>query len=684
MGRKTSFIVPVTSSPITNMKAITILAFIIAACAGQDSTLVQRVKELESTLSQLSRQVMLQQFYLEEKIRSDGSSGIKAVRTTFDGTRNFYEPSHVGNRFCAIHEHSNYDNTVGMGEMLLTMNGVEFKTRHNDYKIRMPSKTQTYNAMDDIPFTPVPPTVLKKTTVQEQIKEMKEYFRAFQQQDSSIRDYKPYFKPVLCYVEGAWTTNTKTVQEPFKSDRHAIDASNWFELMEKVRYSAHTGSKSVNENYSLLPTTIMEVVNGVPVYAQWNYRILCHPLKDDLPLAHIRELDVLKVRFAERLPVKNNKIKYRRYYLNEKSLDHYSSGRSLLDKLMNQIPGKNNYGSFLQDNSFGMNITNIWNGGPLNLAYYHRYFKSDKKDAKGVSGMHRGFSDTNLWVAMTNQSQVAPMSVTSKHCTGKHKTRVCPKWTSRYSYALPLEIIYMNPLQSWNPYDLAKDVPIDVLMAGGRKGGVEKHTAYNGTSPQRVYNLTPTEFFGGSSKDKDPAATAKAGVGVLDKNGEVRYVASSGIRIATTIDGVGKIRFRYPIMPVHGEGSGVWKELNALKEMTMKMNRYAHLYEEKPGNIGSSGNGAEDESFFHYKTSVTHKDPPGEHYHQVKINKEEYDSIKKGEKVILTTEVANGHTHDLELQMIPRNNGKKFRIRSCDGRKTSWDEHEKFLYKDEE
>jgi len=31
-------------------------------------------------------------------------------------------------------------------------------------------------------------------TVEEQIAEMKEYFRAWQAQDTSIRDYKPYFK----------------------------------------------------------------------------------------------------------------------------------------------------------------------------------------------------------------------------------------------------------------------------------------------------------------------------------------------------------------------------------------------------------------------------------------------------------------------------------------------------------
>ena len=35
------------------------------------------------------------------------------------------------------------------------------------------------------------------------------------------------------------------------------------------------------------------------------------------------------------------------------------------------------------------------------------------------------------------------------------------------------------------------------------------------------------------------------------------------------IAGVGVLRTRYPIMPVHGEGGSVWKELNAIKEIVM-------------------------------------------------------------------------------------------------------------------
>ena len=64
---------------------------------------------------------------------------------------------------------------------------------------------------------------------------MREWFKAWRDSDHSIRDYRKYFKPVLCYLEGAWTTKQgDSIDEPFESDRHSIDADTWFDLQEKV------------------------------------------------------------------------------------------------------------------------------------------------------------------------------------------------------------------------------------------------------------------------------------------------------------------------------------------------------------------------------------------------------------------------------------------------------------------
>ena len=48
-----------------------------------------------------------------------------------------------------------------MGEVHAVMNGVEFRTRHNDYKLRMKSRTDPgYGKLEVIPFPDVPPEVL--------------------------------------------------------------------------------------------------------------------------------------------------------------------------------------------------------------------------------------------------------------------------------------------------------------------------------------------------------------------------------------------------------------------------------------------------------------------------------------------------------------------------------------------
>ncbi|GFS01773.1 hypothetical protein ElyMa_002846500, partial [Elysia marginata] len=52
-----------------------------------------------------------------------------------------------------------------------------------------------------------------------------------------------------------------------------------------------------------------------------------------------------------------------------------------------------------------------------------------------------------------------------------------------YSYALPLEIVYLTPLLSWKPYNLKTDQTQTVLTDHGRRnGGDTADKAYNGTN----------------------------------------------------------------------------------------------------------------------------------------------------------------------------------------------------------
>ena len=438
-----------------------------------------------------------------------------------------------------MHEHANYDRTVGLGEFVAVMNGVEFRTRHNDYKLRMPSlHDKSYHKMEDVPFPDVPPSVLSKHTVDEQIKEMRKYFEAFHKQSTHIRNYKPYFKPALCYLEGAWTLDTKTLSEPFHSDRHFIDASSWFDLQEKVRYTAYTGGKSNFENYSFLPTTIINVTeHGQPIYAQWNYRILCHPVKTELKLQDFQLVDDLGQRMRMRKNITAfGRTRAARFHLAGHHGSHYDSnqgyghfkegyyGYGLIDKIMGEIPGKDNYPGHMEDNSFDLLKYRIdtKNNTKLNTAFYHRYYKVLQKGAMGLTVRHRGFSDGNLWVASTTQPRIAELGVTDCHRDSHTHKPVCHDYKSRYTYAVPLEIIWLTPLSKWNPYNLymhdykhRSDV-----NKNGRNGGFDSTHAYNGTS-LNAYYLTPAEFFHAGEVNRDPADTAKDTVGVLDQQGNV-------------------------------------------------------------------------------------------------------------------------------------------------------------------
>ena len=70
---------------------------------------------------------------------------------------------------------------------------------------------------------------------------------------ASLTAWRCLCRPLLCYLEGAWT-NDVNLDEPFDSDRHHLDASSWFDLQEKVRFTSYTGDKDQLENFAFLPT----------------------------------------------------------------------------------------------------------------------------------------------------------------------------------------------------------------------------------------------------------------------------------------------------------------------------------------------------------------------------------------------------------------------------------------------
>lgn len=169
---------------------------------------------------------------------------------------------------------------------------------------------------------------------------------------------------------------------------------------------------------------------------------------------------------------------------------------------MKEIPVEKNYPVQMPDDN------------PMNTSFYHRLDRTT-------------FSSGHLFVAFNNRTQ-------------------------NWSYAIPLEIIYLTPLLTWNPHNLQDNAS---LVNGGSLS-LEGRT-------RQVYR-TPHEFF--YSGGIDISDTSVDRVKVIDPYGHHVLVQASGPRIPIpTLPHMGKVRTVYPIMPNPEEWDTVLQELDAVK-----------------------------------------------------------------------------------------------------------------------
>ncbi|KAH9496529.1 hypothetical protein Btru_043283 [Bulinus truncatus] len=532
-----------------------------------------KLQSLTDTVTALAKQTMILQELLEEKTRSDGQSGIKQVRHDTEGTKNYYGSSHIDTGVGGVHDHSDYIRLLGMGEVSAVINGVEFRTRHNDYRLTQKSGNRTFLTMKDIPYPSVPESVTRLAKLEDQIEEMKKYFEAWATQNTSLRDYRPYFKANLCYMETMWINDPDTVlTEPYYSDRHHFDARSWDDLMSKNRYMTYTGTKDNFENLGFMPRKIMSVdpTTGIPTIGQLFYRILCHPIDHDIPFKYLKQREDLHWRYPRNLTLKEVKEKTRaaRFSLNSDDDDDMFTTYTELDKIMQTIPGMNNDPNQTCSEGYGGTFTTVEDQSKtLNACFYHRYQRWPQEGAMGSDLAHRGFSDQYMFVAINHQNRVVPMSM--EDC----KKEVCTKYSARVSYAIPMEIVYTTPLNTWNPHNITYNNDPSVTTAGGMDGNSEE-SAYNGVDFKHYY-LTPSAFFSGPPLDPDDADTPREVVKVRNNQGQVVNVTASGITfMLRPIEKLGNMRLRYPIAPLHCEGSTVSKEVNAMWAVQQEFRPY--------------------------------------------------------------------------------------------------------------
>ena len=641
------------------------------------NTIKSTMGEFEHRLEDLANHQLAQDLYTGEKIRNNGQSGIKLSRTYRGGIRPYDIPHHTGHRIAGFHNHANFKTVVGLGELVAVLNGVEFKTRHNDYNIVQPSTTRSdLLATEPIPPPPVPQEVLDQSSVEKEIIEMREWFKAWRDQDHSVRDYREHFKPLLCYLEGAWFYPDHIPVDMIHSDRHHIESTTFVHLLKKFKHTSDGGRKEPFENLAFLPRSVNRVVNGTPEFAQWNYRVLCVPLKDDLPLSKFRVVDDLAPRMAIRQSFEDYSASLRaRYQLMPYDKDNDREGPAgygLMDKLMAQVPGLDNYGGKLTDDSFGETAFEMSTEDgvpkPINSAYYNRWLMTETKGAAGLGYRHRGFTDDNLFVAHTTQSGVVPTY--HEACTGKGRQKTCEWQEQRFTYAIPLEVVYMTPLSEWNPYDIEykgdkEDPRWEFVRKGGRDGRTTLPRAYNGTNHVTFFQ-TPSEFFSGSETSTDPADTTGRGTtAVLDRNGEIKMMRDSGYRIQfPEIAGVGVLRQRYPIMSIHGEGGSVWKELEALKDIVLDFTDNQAMFRQVPmldttdipnptttltptPNPSTSPNPTSNPNDLILRLEAGTAD----HSHLVVVNSAQLLSLRNGTTVDTTTQETDSHSHTLTIRL---------------------------------
>ena len=329
-------------------------------------------------------------------------------------------------------------------------------------------------------------------------------FQAFATQNTSLRDYPQYFRPVLCYLEGYWIEDMEELKEADWSDRHFKDAKTWFEMFETNRFLSYTGAMKINENIVFLPKVVNGLKNNrtVPILVQFDYRMLCHPIKRDIPLNRFKLVEDLGIQMALKIktPGLMPQKPAARFRLNPLDQDKWADKYirfGLLDELMYDIPGLDNRPTNIRDTAFGCEYYNLKNDTELlDASRYHRWYALSCPGDKKKKPHARFFSDDSCYVAYNNQKEIAKQILTT--CTGRlGSRRKCSNIKQSTSYAFPFEIIYTNPLSNWNPFNITFKGRSRVVTEGKRKfGKFDKSTAFNGSS-ETTYYITPVEFYTG-------------------------------------------------------------------------------------------------------------------------------------------------------------------------------------------
>lgn len=526
---------------------------------------------LQKQLERLFLTSVSEHEYLAEINRASGQSGIIASRQ-YDQDY----ASHVGFAPINAHSHPDFRRMVGQAEMSAMINGTYLRTRHNDYPLRRPATSDKSFLATDLVEPPALPSDVVGTPEQ-QITAVKKYLKALSGEldQDEVADFAGAFQWVMSYLECWWElVDEETLTDAFESARHKIDAGTIRELIAKDQYYAHSGHKNRKENIPSFVYAIKSVdERGRPVFAIFKYRICAarvgslvdFPVKDildrvDDPLVQLRwpNYDIEKTR-SQRYRVRQEEgAEYRRFDWNKPTL---------LDEFMSHVPGLNGYGAKMTEtHKYPGEVEDLLyhydKPEVLESAYYSRFYSMKNRGAANRSKARRGYNDPMLWVARTNRKEVLAHTDAGE--------------SFAYSYAIPLELVIDTFLDRWDPYEVQRleDLEPDAegqkqrlatLLQGVRSGaiGKEEMKPVDAQHDDGLYYHTPIELFTSSDETGDPADTGAHALWMMCKDGKARKHYASGIPFfLPKVDGKGKpVRLRYPIYPVHYEGSDMYQHI---------------------------------------------------------------------------------------------------------------------------
>jgi len=474
------------------------------------------------------------------------------------------------------HNHPNYRGMPGTAELSAMVNGFYVRTRHNDYRIYAPVQG-SYLKRKEILAPQIPSDVASRAlgdsdnTVHGTDDTQYEFMK------NVYTDYKEHCVYYLSYLEVWWETFAPDdVGDNTDSFRHAVDANNMKEVLEKALYLSAAGHKNRLENIPFTPVTVRRISDtGVPVLATLRYRINSFPVASMSDSIVSREfkysdnskftVDLSPLPWDEADAIKgditsDNKFKLRKdlrqSFRDNKSISNNRSwnsvarsGRATFDlssgklrELCERVPGMMGQGASIKESyhEYGLNddITDWGSSSEKNAAYYNHRYSMVKGDASGRNNAHRGFNDPNLIVAKTDD----------------------PKVVDKVSYMVPLELVLRTPRENWNPYD---------AFGSGYPTGTGKdsdhpltHAYYN------RYNFSiPADLFGTVSDDGTDVADTRNKAWVSTPNNGNQLLMASGINIFD-YDGMRK---RFAVFAEYQDYSKAASDLELYKKGTSEI-----------------------------------------------------------------------------------------------------------------